>query len=215
MAPDSTGAREFGLGVDVFALAQSRGITILEEEPVRENIRGAALRKEDSWYILVNRYDSFERMCFTIAHEIAEIELDERDDLSLDEKHLRANIRAGEILLPDEIFKKSVYTSSLPELKSYFPACSFEVIARRILRFRQAVLTILDNGEITLRTATDQMNHPSLPTAFEMKIIKECYQLKSEIKRNYDNLSLEAYYIDLHSGIERVILFAFICDDFS
>ncbi len=204
---------DFGLGTDVFALANQRGIIVLEDEPVGENLRGAAFRKGDTWYILVNKFDHFERKCFTIAHELAEIELDGRDDLGLDERHRRANIMAAEILLPDAVFRNHVFNSPLPELKRLFPACSFEVIARRILQFRRGVLTILDNGEITLRTASENLNYPSLPSQFEMETIKECYKIRADCHKEYNNLRMESYFIDLNRMVERIILFVFPIDE--
>ena len=92
---------------DLYKLAQEKNITIIEKL-LPDNKRGAVFQKSGQWYIALNQLDTPERKNFTIAHEIAEIELFDRDDLTIDEKHRLANIRASEILLPDEHFKGNV-----------------------------------------------------------------------------------------------------------
>ena len=201
-----------GMEIDAIALAKAKGITILYNKSILE-IRGAAFQKDGNWYILINPDDTIERQNFTAAHELAEIEMSQREDLTLDERHRLSNFRAGEILLPENVFRPLLFQKSLYELKMIFPKCSYEVIARRSLIFRQSILTIMDNHSLTLRMASSEMNFPSRPDSVELKVIRECYAVKNMVKESGDQLDFEGFYIEVNKNIRRVILFTMVRDE--
>ena len=180
---------------------------IILDEPAPSDIRGATFQKDDQWYIMVSPYLSREQSNFTIAHELAEIELDTDEELTIDERHHMANLRASEILLPEEKFECLVHDLPLEELKNKFPHCSYEVIARRTLAFIPRVLTIFDNGDQTLRTGSPELQYPFMITETEQQCIRECYQRKRPCNITKDNLQLTAHYIDQNTSFIRVILF--------
>lgn len=204
---------DFGLGEDLFHYAQEKGIKILLSDTINDT-RGAIFKKNGQWYIQIDSHDTVERQCFTIAHELAEIELHDVPDFSIDEKHQMANYRAGEILLPDEIFKSLVFKHTLYELKNLFPACSYEVIARRLVVFRRVIVTIYDNKNLTLRIGSEDIKYPVRPDAVELEIINDCYEKCDLIRKTYNNLELEAYYIAVNPDFQRVILLTFIQEEF-
>lgn len=192
--------------LDLYKLAEEKNITIIEKL-LPDNKRGAAFKKNDRWYITLNRLDTPERKNFTIAHEIAEIELFDRDDITIDEKHRLANIRASQIMLPEEHFKSNVSKFNLLQLKEEYPHASHEVIARKILRFKNSVLTIFDNQAQTLRAGSEGMAFQQNIMPVEKETVRECYRCKAPVIKEDHIARCEAYFIDEDRGIERVILF--------
>ena len=199
--------------MDVWALARSRNITVLTEG-VPADVKGVAFQRGDCWYIMVSPHLTREQQNFVMAHELAEIEFNEREDLSLDERHQLANHRAGEILLPEEEFGMAVHQHDLDMLKSHYPHCSYEVIARRTLAFIPRILTILDNGLQTTRIASENVQYPYDMTDPEQEAVAECVRRreKIEVAVDHENLGLTAHYIDQNRGFVRVILFTEIRD---
>jgi len=199
--------------VDIRKIAAERGIKILMEgNPT--NVRGTAFQMHGKWYITVDPNDTIERQNFTIAHELAEIELNDEDNLTLDEKHRLADMRAGEMLLQEKEIKEKDSMYSLTEWKNQFPYCSQEVIARRSLQFQKKILTIYDNKKFYLRIASDGLTFPYKPSEIETQTIEECYQLRDTIEKTHENLALKAYFVDEGQGVERVLLFTEVIDDF-
>lgn len=193
--------------VDIREEAVSRGIQILEEENP-DAVRGSLFQLQGMWYITVDPADTVERQNFTIAHEIAEWELFDAPDYTIDEKHKHANHRAGELLLPSDIFSKDVWKYSLLELKMRYPHASHEVIARRSLLFRPRVLTIFDNWNMIVRIAPDDLNYPRQCIQLETETIKICYQTRHLSLQSNDMIRCEGYFIDDGRGVLRVILFS-------
>jgi len=193
------------LKVNIREIARKLNIEIIEKTTPR-NIRGSAFKVKDKWYITVNQFDSEERKNFTIAHELAEIELDSREDLTLDEKHNLSNILAAEKLLPEHVFKEDIYHYNLYELKKLYPQASYEVIARRTLAYKKAVLTVFDNFIKTLRIGSDGINYPQQLFSEEKELIDKCYKQKEYVQNNRDNLIMHGYFIDEGMGMQRVIL---------
>jgi len=192
--------------IDLFKLVEEKNITV-KEKMLSDNERGAAFRKNGKWFIILNKLDTPERKNFTIAHELAEIELYYRKDLTLDEKHRLANERASDILLPEKQFCEDVNKYNLVELKEKYQQASYEVIARKSLKYKNRILTIIDNGLIKLRKASDGFVLQQDIFPFEKKVIGECYNKKENIIREDHQMRCEAYFIDEGRGVERVILF--------
>ena len=191
--------------IDIRDTAAKLNIKILDKA-IPGNIRGSAFKVKNKWIITVNSLDPEERKNFTIAHELAEIELDSREDLSQDEKHHQANIAAGKKLIPDESFKSDVHSNDLLQLKEMYPQASYEVIARRILAFKKAVLTIFDNYSKTLRIASEGINYPHLLLPEEKEVIDLCYKDENCMEKKKDNIAIQGYFIEEQNGIKRVIM---------
>ena len=191
--------------INIRDIAKKLNIEIIEK-PFSDNLRGSAFKVNDKWFIAVNQLDPEERKNFTIAHELAEIELATREDLSDDEKHNLANIKAAEKLLPERSFKNDMFKFNLYQLKKLYPQASYEVIARRILDYKNAVLTIFDNFSKTIRIGSRGINFPQFLLPEEKKVVKKCYNLKGYSEKEKDNISIKGYYIDEGRGVKRVIM---------
>ncbi len=198
--------------VDIRKKAEEMGITIIEKENYTD-IRGAVFKKDDKWYIMVNSNDSEERKSFTIAHELGEIILNDNNELSNDAKHKMANLIAADLLMPEDIFKNDILLNNdLYQLKKKYENCSYEAIARRMLKFMPYILTIFDNKKIYIRIASDSINFPSSLAEIENEVAEKCYQIKNCCEKDDDNLNVKGYYIDESRGVERVILLTEVLD---
>ena len=186
---------------------RQQGIEILYRS-VRPGIRGSTFQKGDQWYIVVNRHDSPERRNFTIAHEYFEIQLNDRQDLSLDEKHHLASKMVAEFLLPDETFGASALTKNLHELKQEYPHVSYEVIARRLPYFRPVVVSILDNLQVTSRFGAPTINFPREISEIEMKVARISYETGKTVTLSEPPLEVTGYYLEEINNIVRVFVVA-------
>lgn len=191
--------------------AEEMGVVIVDKEAI-PNVHGASFMKNNVWHIIVDSSYPEERKNFTIAHELAEIILNDEEDLTIDERHHKANHIAGELLLPKDGFKDAVFNKDLYQLKEFYNGCSFEVIARRMLHFKPLILTIYDNKKKYLRIASESVNFPVIPAGNEIKVVEECYRLKDKCEQCDENLKITGYYIDNGNNVERVILLTEILD---
>jgi len=124
-----------------------------------------------------------------------------------------ANLIAANLLMPENIFKNDILSNNdLYQLKDKYKNCSYEAIARRMLKFMPYVLTIYDNKKMYIRMASDSINFPSVPAEIENEVTEKCYQIKNCYEKNDDNLNVKGYYIDEGRGVERVILLTEILD---
>ena len=197
--------------IDIRKKADEMGVVIVEKESI-PNAKGASFRKNGIWHIMIDSTETEERKNFTIAHELAEIMLYDVEDLTIDEKHKKANFIAAEFLMPEEEFKKDVYNYDLYELKKIYNGCSYEVIARRMLKFKPIVLTIYDNKRKYLRISSDLISFPSVITDSEIKIVEECYNIKNKYEKFKDNLHISGYFVNDGRNVERVILLTEVLD---
>ena len=184
-----------------------QGIEILYQS-VGPGIRDSTFQKDNQWYIVVNRHDPPERQNFTIAHEYFEIQLNDRQDLSLDEKHHLANRMAAEFLLQDAAFEALALTKNLHELKQEFPHASYEVIARRLPYFRPVVVSILDNLRVTSRFGAPNINYPRKISEIEMKVARSSYATKKTVTLSEPPLKVTGYYLEEINSIVRVFVIA-------
>jgi hypothetical protein len=95
----------------------------------------------------------------------------------------------------------------LRALKETFPHASFEALARRCLAFRQAVLTIFDNGTVTRRLASDGFAAPQRPMEWEWEVVQRCYEDRMDLAGSFEGLEMQATYVDDGRGVVRVLLF--------
>ncbi len=197
--------------IDIRKKAEEMGAFIIEEENFNSAI-AAVFKVGNKWYITINDNDTEERKSFSIAHELGEIILYDNNEYSNDDKHKIANLIAAEMLMPEDEFKEDIQDNDLGQLKKKYKNCSYEAIARRIIKFIPHVLTIFDNKKKYIRIASDAINFPSVMTQVEQEVVEKCYQTENNHEKKEDNLMIKGYYIDEGKGVERVILLTEILD---
>ena len=120
-----------------------------------------------------------------------------------------ADTLASELMLPSAEFKRDMNEMDIPALKEKYDHASWEVICRRWADERPAVLTIYDNMRLTSRSAPEKLNFPPKPSSVEVEFIMECYNQQRHISGNVEGdmeLDLQAFYVDVGSEFERVLL---------
>ena len=116
---------------------------------------------------------------------------------------------ASELMLPSAEFRRVMNEMDIPALKEKYDHASWEVICRRWADERSAVLTIYDNMRLTSRSAPEKLNFPPKPSSVEIEFIMECYNQRRHISGNVEGdieLDLQAFYVDVGSEFERVLL---------
>ncbi|TKJ41033.1 hypothetical protein CEE37_05040 [candidate division LCP-89 bacterium B3_LCP] len=161
--------------------------------------------------IVLDRSLRIERLHWAYCHELAHLQLQHHqcppvDDTEERQQETDANNLAAELILPEIEFKPLVHETLLV-LKQRFAHASHEVIARRRLNYRQGVLTIFDNDQLTARLSPDGWNHPAQLLPIESEVMQKCLESKSEVLINMGEYSLEATYVDEGQGVVRVLLF--------
>ncbi len=150
------------------------------------------------------------RRNWRFCHELAHILLGHTDIQMINpEMEREADASAVELMLPIAEFRQAMKEMDIPALKERFPHASWEVIARRWINERQAVLTIYDNGRLTGRYAPEDMAFPARPGAAEIDLVRECSEKRQHLRRGADEtegLDLQAYFVDDGRGVERVLL---------
>lgn len=152
-----------------------------------------------------------EQAHWSYCHEVAHLRLKHHENLPRDnteerEQEAEANRMASDLLLPEKQFVPLVHHSLL-ELKQAFPFASYEVLARKRLRYRPGLLNIFDNGKKTARLAPDGWNIPAQLFPIESEGFKECLKSKNGVTLEREGMKLEATYVDEGRGVVRVILF--------
>lgn len=194
-------------------------MTFIEEMASRHNVdvRFEKNATTDAYVIgntIVLDPDLYEpRMNWRFCHELAHIILGHtKQDTVSQEMELEAESYAAELMLPTAEFRPLVCSMDVGKLKELFPHASWEVIARRWAEFRPAVITIFDNGRQTSRWGPQEFNYPLKLTSIERSVISKCYDIRESITESDSNFSLTAYFIDVGSGVERVILLTELLD---
>ncbi len=148
-----------------------------------------------------------QRMNWKFCHELAHILLGHtKSKIHSQEQEHQADVLAVDLILPMEKFKPLVRKYGLDILKEEFPQASWEVIARRRIQFRPAVLTIFDNRRISHRSAPEGMNYPFRISDPEAKVAKLCYDERCHLTESWEPMTIEGYFVDENRGVERVIL---------
>jgi len=147
------------------------------------------------------------RMNWKFCHELAHVLLCHTgESLHTPEQEREADELAGELMLPEAGFRAPARREGLDALKGMFPHASWEVLARRRIRFRPAVLTIFDAEKLTTRQAPEGFAFPPRLTEPEREIVRRCYAGKDHLHSEAGGMMLEAYFVDEGLGVERVIL---------
>jgi hypothetical protein len=177
---------------------------------LEENVRGYKMDDE----IIINENNPPERRNWTFCHELAHIVLGHSSAPS-DEDEREADRFAAELMLPERDFIPDSKDLNLNSLKLVYPHASYETIARRCLQFNPGVMTIFDQKQLTCRLGSDGINFPANPTAQEMKVIEECYNLKNSVSKTEGDIFIKGFYIDQGRDIIRVILLTQIHTNFA
>jgi hypothetical protein len=175
--------------VDAIAVARSLGIAVALDD--RQHGRARYVRLANQWSehpkptILIKPEPRAERRQWAIAHEIGEHlasrvfaawGLDPRETMPNAREHT-ANQMAVRLLLPTAWFEPDATQCSwnLLALKLRYPTASHELIARRMLQCRPAVIiTVFDQGRVTFRQG-NLSNRVPPPTPAEMLCWKQTH----------------------------------------
>lgn len=193
-------------------------MNLIEKLTAQHNVRVVFKKYEGTDAFVMGRViflnpDLYEpRLNWHFCHELAHILLDHSADNISRENEKEADEFAGELMLPEAEFRPLVFSHSLSELKETFPFASWEVLARRIIRFNPAVLTIFDDKKLTYRGAPEGYAFPVKTTEPELDLIKRCYDLCTHLCDEFEGLVLNGYYVDEGRGVKRVLLLTKIHD---
>jgi len=162
--------------------------------------------------IFLDRELPEERANWAFCHELAHLLLNHHIDLPRDsaeeeEQERKANALASDLMLPEDDFQPLVHLT-IGELKQRFFHASHEVIARRRLKYRPGLLTIVDDGVVSSRLAPDGWNRPFQLFPPEKAALDRCLSDKADFVLHDEGMTVEATYIDEGRGVIRVILFA-------
>ena len=152
--------------VDAFRIAEAMGITIALDDCQEGRARYVRLqdrsKSRSKATILLRTDPRVERRQWAVAHEIGEhvayrvfdrLGADPRESSPRAREQI-ANQLAGRLLIPSCWFNRDAHACDwdLLELKRRYRTASHELIARRMLECRPAVIiTIFDQGRITFR----------------------------------------------------------------
>lgn len=137
--------------VDAFVLARACGLRV-----VPGGRGGASLDRGDVLYDIAARPV---RQHGLIAHEVAHHVLRLHGEL---DPEPAANYVAGALMLPRRTFDRDLRATAwnLDALRAKHLNCSAEMIARRIVELRDAVVTILDHGKVRTRIYSPWLGTP-------------------------------------------------------
>ncbi len=147
------------------------------------------------------------RRNFIFCHELAHILLEHTNRTTKRRKDEQdADRFAVDLMLPEPEFRENMAKFDFFELRKLYPHASWEVVARRWIQFRPAVLTIYDNGLLKIRTASEGINYPPRPAQPELKLLRQTIELREHLSLSDPPLQMNSYFIDEGKGVERVIL---------
>jgi len=165
--------------------------------------------------IVLNRDLYPPRRNFAFCHELAHLLLGHPQQPFIEPGIEReADRLAAELMLPEVEFRHLMSGRTFGEVREACPHASWEVVARRWVEFKPAVLTIFDNGTQTSRIAPDGLAYPPRPTPPERALIGKVYAEREHRTAKSPPLTMQAYFIDDGRGIERVILLTEIESDY-
>ncbi len=205
--------------VDPYAIAEGLSITIEESEGApRWNIRRGRAT------IGLPAGVPAERLRFTVAHEVLEIEVRRRDllidiDPGLVEYAERVfQVGAAEMLMPRRWYADLGSRSGwdLAHLREAFDV-SWEAAARRVPVCTPSACAIVDNGHLTVRIAGEDMNIPSRLAGEEREAVDGVYDAwpsADPVHASGPGFRCSAWpALPERSSIRRVCLLTFPADD--
>lgn len=177
-------------------------------EPLGEGVRGYKIDNE----IVLNEYNPPERRNWTFCHELGHVVLG-HSITPTDIEEREADEFAAETMLPQRDFIPDSGDIDLDKLKELYPHASYEVLARRSLRFGRGVVTIFDGGQLTARMGSEDINFPPAPIQEEMDALRECCENKGACVKTAKDLTISGYYVDQGRPVVRVFLVTRPLDD--
>ncbi len=190
--------------VDPMIIAKNCGIICTEAEI--EGRRGQNLMFRGFRFIDVRKDDRVERKCFTVAHELLEMELPKRIR-GKQERHEIALIGAPHLLMPTDWFREACHETNFDifELKKLFSTASHEAVALRTLVFSPSVVTVIDNRKVTNRRSSVEWLSERKLMPVENEVVDEVYRTGKKVCRELDEVIVTGYPL-LEEEIKRVIL---------
>ena len=190
--------------VDPMVIAKACRIACTESEI--EGRRGQNLVIRGFRLIDIQKDDRWERKCFTIAHELLEMELPE-NIRSRRERHEIAMVGAPLLLMPTEWFHAACHETDFDvfELKNVFSTASHEAVALRTLVFSPAVVTVIDDGKVTNRRSSVEWFSERNLMPIEEDVLDEIYSSGKRVRRDFDKGIVTGYPL-FEEEIKRVIL---------
>jgi len=177
-------------------------------EPLGEGVRGYKIDSE----IVLNEHNPPERRNWTFCHELGHIVLG-HSMTPTDVEEREADEFAAETMLPQRDFIPDSGDIDLDKLKKLYPHASYEVLARRALRFGRGVITIFDSEHLTARMGSEDINFPASPIQEEMEAFRECSDKKSACVKTAKDLTIYGYYVDQGRSVVRIYLVTKPIDD--
>jgi hypothetical protein len=192
-----------------YSIAARNGVLVREEYLV--NSRTAyAVRQEslNAWLITLHSSDSPEGRGWQLAVKLMEVLFPRRDDEIIPERVYE--VGASELLLPTDLFNSlcSLYNYDLLVLRQRFGNVSMETLGRRILGMTPAVLTVVDQGRLTLREASEGLFYSKRPTTQEMEAIWIAYDRSRPVVSDGIDYNVKAWPV-LSGGGGRVVALSF------
>ncbi len=198
--------------VDPMVIAKACRIVCTEAEI--KGRRGQNLMIKGFRLIDIQKDDRWERKCFTVAHELLEMELP-GDVQSKRERHEIAMVGAPLLLMPTEWFRAACDETDFEifELKNIFSTASHEAVALRTLVFSPAVVTVVDDMKVTNRRSSVEWFSERKLIPIEEEVLDEIYSSGKRVRRDFDRGTVTGHPL-FEEEIKRVILRTELLPDF-
>jgi len=192
-----------------YSLAARNGILVREEYLV--NSRSGYAQRVDSlnaWLVTLPSSEPPAERHFQLAQKIIELLLPSKEGRRIPEEVYQEG--ASELLMPSAMFNEiSVrYNYDLGVLKQKFGHVTYEAIGRRVLSQITAILTIVDNAQLTLRLGSAGLIFPKWPTPQEMEAIWTAYDKGRPIVSDGVELCVKAWPVN-QPDTARVVALSF------
>ena len=169
--------------------------------------------------IVLNKRDKPYRQNFSGALEIARYQLNQhmQDAFTVGDNNAAYTLAAD--LMLDAAQIRPHMSLSLQEIRECVPWCSHEVVARKLLLLKEAVLTIWDRWNLNVRVGSPGFAFPKAPQSFEIETAALCRTAQENLTRTDkipvsggspqgQRVECTAYYIaEENNPIDRVIMF--------
>ena len=185
--------------VDFEELARAYGVTLVKTSGVVPGFRSGDIIGYDETI-------AEERQRYTLAHEFGHHCLD-RYGYENPRDEWAASFVGAAILLPERAFKRALRDLrwDLSRVREVF-GCSWEAAARRVIDVKSAILTIVDNGQVTTRTQSTWIGSPHAERpmqVFEVELAREAMRTRDHAWRTD---LCRCWYVEGSGGWQRCLL---------
>ncbi|HIE51523.1 MAG TPA: ImmA/IrrE family metallo-endopeptidase [Armatimonadetes bacterium] len=192
-----------------YSIAARNGLLVREEYLVNSNT-AYAMRVEtlSSWLVTLHSGNLPEERCWQLARKIIEILFPRKEGERLAEQVITAG--AAELLLPTDWFDPLCrhYKYDLLVLKQKFGNVSYELLGRRVLLLTPAVLTVVENAQLTLRLGSEGLHFPPWPTTQELDAIWTAHDKGRPVVSDGRHYCVRAWPVR-RSATDRVVALSF------